>query len=116
MQNWVSKKKKKKKNPMFSKILGFGSVKKGQTTFFLDLIAWNPTSTKSKLFQIEFSILFEELLHQHCKFEISIKLIKLLGCTKQYCKLWLPKNLILNYCVNLIVFARPVTFSLLSSK
>ena len=79
---------------MFSKILGFGSVKKGQTNIFF---FFRPYWLKShqyqvQLFQIEFSILFEELLH-HCKFEISIELVKLLGCTKQYCTLWLPKNL-----------------------
>ena len=35
MQNWISKKKKKKKQPKFSKILG--QSEKGKQTFFLGL-------------------------------------------------------------------------------
>ena len=40
MQNWISRRRKKKSNPKFSKILG-RSEKGKQTFFFLGLMSWD---------------------------------------------------------------------------
>ena len=58
----------------------------------------NDLKVHGPIFQIYFSVSFEESSLQRCKSEISVETVKLFRCKKQFCILQLP----VSYCVSLI--------------